>query len=312
MPWHDRIKRNLKLRDLDVLMAVVQTGAMGRAAIRLHMSQPAVSKAVADLEHTFGVRLLHRSRRGVEPTPYGLALVKRGSAVFDEVRRSVEDIDFISDPTVGDIRIGTTEPIAAAIVSPVINQLSKQYPKMTFHVSAADTRTLYRQLSELSIELVISRMPDAAANDLSVEILFHDPLIVAAGKNNPLTRRRKVEFPELMNEPWTIQPSDNFFGSLVADAFRSVGLSPPRLVVASTSHILRNDLVETGRFLTVLPGFTLKLPRSHPSLRAIPVEFPNVRHQIAIFTLKGRSLSPLAQMFIDRVRALVKPLAKAR
>ena len=182
MPWHDRIKRNLKLRDLDVLMAVVQTGAMGRAAIRLHMSQPAVSKAVADLEHTFGVRLLHRSRRGVEPTPYGLALVKRGSAVFDEVRRSVEDIDFISDPTVGDIRIGTTEPIAAAIVSPVINQLSKQYPKMTFHVSAADTRTLYRQLSELSIELVISRMPDAAAKDLSVEILFHDPLIVAAGK----------------------------------------------------------------------------------------------------------------------------------
>jgi len=312
MPWHDRIKRNLKLRDLDVLMAVVQTGAMGRAAIRLHMSQPAVSKAVADLEHTFGVRLLHRSRRGVEPTPYGLALVKRGSAVFDEVRRSVEDIDFISDPTVGDIRIGTTEPIAAAIVSPVINQLSKQYPKMTFHVSAADTRTLYRQLSELSIELVISRMPDAAAKDLSVEILFHDPLIVAAGKNNPLTRRRKVEFPELMNEPWTIQPSDNFFGSLVADAFRSVGLSPPRLVVASTSHILRNDLVETGRFLTVLPGFTLKLPRSHPSLRAIPVEFPNVHHQIAVFTLKGRSLSPLAQMFIDRVRALVKPLAKAR
>jgi len=241
-----------------------------------------------------------------------LGLVKRGSAVFDEVRRSVEDIDFISDPTVGDIRIGTTEPIAAAIVSPVINQLSKQYPKMTFHVSAADTRTLYRQLSELSIELVISRMPDAAAKDLSVEILFHDPLIVAAGKNNPLTRRRKVEFPELMNEPWTIQPSDNFFGSLVADAFRSVGLSPPRLVVASTSHILRNDLVETGRFLTVLPGFTLKLPRSHPSLRAIPVEFPNVHHQIAVFTLKGRSLSPLAQMFIDRVRALVKPLAKAR
>jgi DNA-binding transcriptional LysR family regulator len=91
MPWHDRIKRTLKLRDLDILMAVVQTGAMGRAAVRLHMSQPAVSKAIADLEHTFGVRLLHRSRRGAEPTPYGAALVKRGFAVFDEVRRGVEE-----------------------------------------------------------------------------------------------------------------------------------------------------------------------------------------------------------------------------
>src|SRR5438046_1667271 len=132
MPWNDRIKRHLKLRDLDILIAVVQTGAMGRAATRLHMSQPAVSKAVADLEHIFGVRLLHRSRRGAEPTPYGLALIKRGFALFDELRRSVEDIDFLADPTAGDVRIGTTEPIAAAIVGPVIDQLTKQYPRMSF------------------------------------------------------------------------------------------------------------------------------------------------------------------------------------
>src|SRR4029079_13834075 len=69
--------------------------------------------------------------------------------------------------------------------------------------------------------------------------------------------------------------------------------------------------VETGRFLTVLPGCTLKLPRKHPSLRALPVEFPNIRHQIAILTLKGRSLSALAQVFIERVRALVKPLSSS-
>src|SRR4029079_13211536 len=69
--------------------------------------------------------------------------------------------------------------------------------------------------------------------------------------------------------------------------------------------------VETGRFLTVLPGCTLKLPRKHPSLRALPVEFPNIRHQIAVLTLKGRSLSPLAQVFIERVRALVQPLSAA-
>ena len=311
MPWHDRIKRNLKLSDLDILIAVVQTGAMGRAALKLHISQPAVSKAIADLERTFGVRLLHRSRRGAEPTPYGSALVKRAYAVFDEVRRSVEDIDFISDPTAGDIRIGTTEPLAAGIVSPVISQLSLQYPRIAFHVSAADTRTLYRQLSELDIELVISRIPDAAAKDLSVEVLFDDSLVVAAAKSNPLTRRRKVEFAELMDESWVIQPSDNFFGSLVADAFRSIGLTPPRLAVATTSITVRSCLVETGRFLTVLPGCTLKLPRKHPSLRALPVEFPNIRHQIAVLTLKGRSLSPLAQVFIERVRALVKPLSAA-
>ena len=101
MPWQDRIKRNFKLRDLDILMVVLQTGAMARAAAQLHMSQPAVSKAIAALEHTLGVRLLHRGRRGVEATPYGTVLVQHGFAMFDELRRSVEDIEFISDPAEG-------------------------------------------------------------------------------------------------------------------------------------------------------------------------------------------------------------------
>src|SRR5262245_62543682 len=98
MPWNDRVKRRLKLRDLDILMAVVQSGSMGNAARSLNMSQPAVSKAVADLERTTGVRLLDRTRQGVEPTPYGLALIKRSIAMFEELRRALQAIDFLPDP----------------------------------------------------------------------------------------------------------------------------------------------------------------------------------------------------------------------
>ena len=136
MPWNDRTKRQLKLRDLDILMAVIQAGSMGKAA-GLNMSQPAVSKAIADLEHTLGVRLLVRSQQGIEPTPYGLALVKRGVAVFNELRQGVQDIEFLADPT-AELRIGATEPVAAAIVSPVIDQLSRQYPRMAFQVVGGD------------------------------------------------------------------------------------------------------------------------------------------------------------------------------
>src|SRR5687767_11594770 len=136
MPWDERTRRNLSLRDLDILMTVMQAGGMGKAAVPLHTSQPSGQKPIADLEHIVGVRLLHRSRRGAEPTPFGRALIKRGFAVFDELRRGIEDIDFLSDPTAGQIRIGTPEPIAAAIVSPVIDQLSRQYPKMNFYVLA--------------------------------------------------------------------------------------------------------------------------------------------------------------------------------
>jgi DNA-binding transcriptional LysR family regulator len=74
MPWDERTKRRLKLRDLDILVAVVETGSMGKAAKRLDISQPAISKAIVELEDALGVRLLDRGRRGVVPTAYGVAL----------------------------------------------------------------------------------------------------------------------------------------------------------------------------------------------------------------------------------------------
>src|SRR4051794_41431269 len=104
---------------------------MGKAAGRLNMSQPAVSKAVADLEHVLGVRLLDRTHQGVEPTPYGLALAKRGVALFNELRQGVQDIDSLADPTAGGLRVGAPEPIAAAIVSPVLHPLTPPYPRMS-------------------------------------------------------------------------------------------------------------------------------------------------------------------------------------
>jgi DNA-binding transcriptional LysR family regulator len=100
----------------------------------LNMSQPAVSKAIAYLEHTLGVRLLDRSRQGVEPTPYGRALIKRGIAMFDELRQGVQDIASLNDPTVGEIRMGGSEHTISAIYSPVIHRFSEQYRQMSFHI----------------------------------------------------------------------------------------------------------------------------------------------------------------------------------
>src|SRR5689334_20423911 len=129
MPWTERTKRRLKLRDLDIFLAVIETGSMGKAAKRLRVSQPAVSKSVVELEDAFGVRLLDRSRRGIFPTPYGLALQQQGAAVFNELRQAVQHMDFLADPSAGEIRVGTTDPVAISLVVPVIDALSRDHPK---------------------------------------------------------------------------------------------------------------------------------------------------------------------------------------
>src|SRR5882724_5423138 len=104
----DRVAYRLKLRDLRLLDTVVRLRSMAKAAARLNISQPAVSKAIAELEHVIGVRLVDRSRQGIEPTEYGRALLDCGVAVFDDLRQGIKNIEFLANPTAGEVRIGST------------------------------------------------------------------------------------------------------------------------------------------------------------------------------------------------------------
>ena len=141
-----RIEPRIGLHDLRVLMVVVEAGSMGKAARLLATSQPAVSRSIGELEHALGVRLLDRSAQGIEPTPYGRALLKRGTAVFDELQQGIKDIRFLSDPTVGDLTIGASIAIAEGFICSVITRLSHRYPRLTFQVHATDTATAYQAL----------------------------------------------------------------------------------------------------------------------------------------------------------------------
>src|SRR5713226_6105938 len=99
---------------------------MGKAAQRLHTSQPAISRSIAELEHALGVRLLDRHRQGIEPTEYGRALLDCGVAVFDDLRQGVKNIEFLADPTAGEVRLGTSPVLAATFVSAVVDRLSRR------------------------------------------------------------------------------------------------------------------------------------------------------------------------------------------
>src|SRR5262245_28758319 len=140
MPWNERTKRRLKLRDLDILLAVIETGSMGKAARQLNISQPAVSKSIVELEDALGVPLVDRSRRGVVPTPYGQALGKGSIAIFNDLRQGVQDVDFLADPTKGEIRLGATDPLVVAIVSPAINACRASIRACSFTSSPAIPR----------------------------------------------------------------------------------------------------------------------------------------------------------------------------
>jgi Bacterial regulatory helix-turn-helix protein, lysR family len=101
-----RVSRRLRFRDLHVFLAVVECGSMGKAAVQLGTTQPSVSELISGLESTIGARLFDRNAQGVEPTLYGQALSKRAIAAFDELKQGLRDLEYLANPTIGEIRIG--------------------------------------------------------------------------------------------------------------------------------------------------------------------------------------------------------------
>src|SRR6266853_975953 len=156
----DRIGRRMKLQDLHVLMTVVQAGTMGKAAQRLNTTQPNISRSIADLEHALGVRLLDRHRQGIEPTEYGRALLDCGVAVFDDLRQGVKNIEFLADPTAGEVRIGCNPLLAASFASAVVDRLSWRHPRVSFHLMTGYVEMLRHELSERKVDLLIARRFD--------------------------------------------------------------------------------------------------------------------------------------------------------
>jgi DNA-binding transcriptional LysR family regulator len=314
MGIHDRIGQRLKLRDLRLLLAVAQWGSMAKAAANLNITQSGISKAIAELEHTFGVRLFDRMPQGIEPTLYGRALLKGGVAVFDELRLSINEIERLADPTAGELRLGCTEPMSWGIVPTVIERLVRLYPRLTFHVTQGDPATLrYRELSARKIELALGRVAGPIpGEDVDAEILFNERAFVVAGMQSPWARRRKIELAELVNEPWTIPPPDSVAGSLLLEAFRACGLPPPRTCVVNFSIPLHISLLASGHFLTVFPDSLLRFSAERISLKILPIELPVHPGPVGIVTLKNRTLSPLAQLFIEHAREVVKPLARQK
>jgi len=310
--WDSRIGHHVKLRDLHILTAVVRWKGMARAAPHLAMSQAAVSEAIANLERALGVRLLDRSPQGVEPTVYADALLKRGHVVFDELRQGIKDIEFLADPTAGEVRIACAEMPAAGLLPAAIDRISRQYPRivvrvvqLTPHAIASDLE--FHELRDRKVDLVLTAVYGELAEDIQIERLLDEPNYVVAALSSRWANRRKIDLKDLTDEAW-IFPTNPAIVKMITEAFEARGLAPPVERVSAASIPLRNHLLATGRFVTVLSKSVLHYNAKRWSVKALPVDLRTKPPSLAILTLKHRAPSPVVKLFIEHLREAAKPM----
>jgi DNA-binding transcriptional LysR family regulator len=309
MKWNDRIGRRLKMHDLHIFMTVAETGSMGKAAELLSISQPSVSKAISEIEHTIGVRLLDRTSKGVEITPYGRALLRRGIGAFHELRQSIKDIELLSDPMAGDVQIGCPEAIACGLLLAILDRFSRQHPRVDLSVHAANNMPLqFHLLRDRKVDFLIGGLPKPVADDdLDIEILYLDRPFIVSGAKNRWAGRRKIELAELVDEPWLL-PHESIFSSLVEEAFQMQRLTRPKLGVRTYSTYQRLSLLATNTFIGAESGSVLRFNIDRFPLKVLPIDFRVRSWPIAIVTLKNRTLSSVVQNFIECAREVATVL----
>jgi DNA-binding transcriptional LysR family regulator len=238
----------------------------------------------------------------------------RGNAAFDELRQSVRDIEFLADPTVGEVRIGCQETFAAAILPSVIHRFSQAYPRVVLHVEqlgslAAESLALRERTIDLGMFLMVKPNDDKRImDDLNVEVLFHDELVVVAGGHSRWARRRKVDLAELVDEPWVLTESDTLSHLRVAEAFAARGLGMPKTILLTISTHLRANLAGSGHYIATFPNSTLRAYGDRFSLKALPINFPAQPWPAVIVTLRNRTLSPVVDRFIQHVRDFTRQM----
>jgi DNA-binding transcriptional LysR family regulator len=295
-------------------LIVMQSGSLAKAAAQLRVTQPAVSQVIAELEHNIGAKLFDRGRRGVEPTVYAHALLSRSRAAFDELRQGLRDIEFLADAETGEVRIGATTGTTDFLLPPVLHRFNQRYPRVVVHIEEVPRPAIdVSGLRDRKLDLIFGRsmMPvmDTAMADLTIESLFHDQLVIAAGRRNRWARRGKIDLAELVDEPWVLPPADSWNYRGLAEAFAERGINPPKPTLVTLSVPLRTYLLSHGPYLTSFASYAMQ---NRQLLKVLRVNLPVRPWHIAVWRLANRTLSPVVDRFVECAREVARTFMDER
>ena len=303
----DRVLRsNLKLRHLQLLVALDEFRHLGRAAEFLSVSQPAVSKMLAEIERMFDLDLFVRSTRGTEPTAYGHAVVRFARSVLADYARTRDEIGAVAGGAAGRTSVGAMVVAMPTLLVRAVALLKKRSARTTVMVEEGDLTRLLPRLRVGELDLFVGRLePGYASPDLDTEALYVEPMCIVVRPDHALAGDSRISWKKLAVVPWIVPPPWASSRIKLEQMFYKHGLVPPA------------DIVETASFLATLT-FVRELPAVGFLARGVarhfereglvkvlklqvPIELPPV----GMITLRGRSRTPAT----EQLRACLRSTA---
>jgi len=303
------VLERVTLRHLRLLIAVAEEGNLVGAAQRLHMTQPAVTKALKQLERLLGVALFQRTNRGVVPTIYGKALVAHAQLLLVQAEHATEEIADLKDGAGGRVCVGTLNVPSAELLPRAISRLRKHRPKLTVAIKEGTNDVLIPALRVGHVDLLVGRLPEFREHrDLAHEELFVDACCVVVRPGHKLAGRKDLRLSDLCSFDWILPAREAILREQIDRAFLDAHLQPPVPVVESVSHLTNRRLMEDGDLVTVLPWLVAHRDARLGRVAILPVALRSTVDPIGIATRLATRLSPATEMLVKELRAVARDI----
>lgn len=292
----------MEIQQLKHLMAAVEHGNLLKAADKTNISQSGLSRSIKSLEHRLGVPLLIRGPKGVEPTVYGLSVLRRAKVILNEVAKSVAEVRAIEQARVGEVVFGITPNYATYLVPQLLAELHRDRPGLRVTVITDGFLELIDRVKTESIDFGFGLIGQVHRSDgIVIEAIRSHRARVFAGVSHPLAQKATATREELATADWAMLSGEGVqrgFGLF----FETRGLSVPPQVLRSTSISLVRQMVKDANVLSILPEEVVHHDIEAGTIVALECETPVEQTRVGLFFREGGLLTPQAQLVLDRFR----------
>jgi len=304
----DYLVRRLRLRHLELLVALADAGTMRAAAERLHLSQPAISKMLVEAEDALAARLFERSRQGVQATAAGSAAVHRARVVLGELAHACNEVGAIGKGASAVLRVGTFS-VTAAVPAAVV-RLRRKMPGAAVHLHEGRVRELIELLLEGELDCVFGALTAELLGSerlrlLQSEVLLEDRLCALAAESNPLLRRRGLRWVDLQGASWVAPPRQTLVRQAFMTAFLNEGVDPPEPVIETLSSVTIGALLRLDPTLLCAVRFEHARDEvARGGVRQLALRPAVALPPLGLFTRRsGLEMSPVVRAFAQALRA---------
>ncbi len=304
------LQLKLRMRQIRVLLAIAEYGTLIEAAAHLHLSQPAVTKQLLDLEAIFGLKLFERSHRGVTPTAFGEVLIEHAQRIMAELRYASEKLNALATGQIGSVTVGIYLTAAPMLLPKAIALLKRRQSGVAVSIIEGATDDLLPMLDVGTLDLVVGRLPDVPGNPgFTSEVLYDEPMDIVVRANHPLARRRELQLKDLAGERWILPPTGTTIRREIEDYFRHEKLSMPKDVVVSGSLVTNRALVLEADLIGVFARGLIREEEESGLMTALPLTLPIASRPITITYRSDRAMTPAANLLCVCLRQAAVILA---